>query len=274
MENKLAGGPVNAAGDPVFLPKLSRRLAALAEWVPEGARFADIGTDHALLPVHLALSGRVAAAVAGDLRPGPVRAALRQVEAAGAGGVVSVRQGDGLSVLKPGEADTVCIAGLGGAQIVKILEAGGEKLRGVRTLLLAPQGAEDAVRKWLAAHRWVLAAERLVEEGGVIYTLLKAARPPDDAEAERRNRELYDPAVLAPRMPEIPLWLLYGMGPLLLRRPDETFRRLWEEEAAKRERVVRQLACSASPEAARKAESWEREARMIREVLACLPAET
>jgi len=267
MENRPAGGPAS-------LPKLSRRLAALAEWVPEGARFADIGTDHALLPVYLALSGRVAAAVAGDLRPGPVRAALRQVEAAGAGDVVSVRQGDGLSVLAPGEADTLCIAGLGGAQIVRILEAGEPRLRGVRTLLLAPQGAENAVRRWLSEHGWVLDAERLVEEGGVIYTLLKAVRPADGAEAERRNRGLYDPAVLAPRMPEIPLWMLYQMGPLLLRRPDAAFRRLWETEADKRERVVRQLARSASPEAARKAESLETEARLIREVLACLPAET
>ncbi|OUM99447.1 MAG: hypothetical protein BAA02_08930 [Paenibacillaceae bacterium ZCTH02-B3] len=256
------------------MPRLSRRLAALAEWVPEGARFADIGTDHALLPVYLALSGRIASAVAGDLRTGPVRAALRQVEAAGAGGVVSVRQGDGLSVLAPGEADTLCIAGLGGAQIVRILETGGPRLAGVRTLLLAPQRAEGAVRRWLSEHGWVLDAERLVEEGGVIYTLLKAVKPADGAEAERRNRGLYDPEVLAPRMPEIPLWLLYDMGPLLLRRPDAAFRRLWEAEAAKRERVVRQLERSASPEAARKAEILEREARLIREVLGCLPAET
>jgi len=267
MKHKSGVGPASR-------PKLSRRLAALVEWVPEGARFADIGTDHALLPVYLAVSGRVAAAVAGDLRPGPVRAARRQVEAAGASGIVSVRQGDGLTVLAPGEADTICIAGLGGAQIVRILEAGEPRLRGVHTLLLAPQGAEDAVRRWLAEHGWVLDAERLVEEAGVIYTLLKAVKPADGAEAERRNRRLYDPAVLAPRMPEIPLWLLHQMGPLLLRHPDAAFRQLWEAEAAKRERVVQQLARSASPEAARKAESLEKEARLIREVLACLPAET
>lgn len=254
--------------------KLSRRLAALAEWVPEGARFADIGTDHALLPVHLAATGRIASAVASDLRPGPVQAARRQVAAAGLEDVVSVRQGDGLTVLRPGEADTVCIAGMGGTLIARLLEAAGERLKGVRTLILSPQGAEDIVRRWLAEHRFVLDGERLLEEGGVIYTLLRAVQPADPAEAERRNRELYDSGLLAPRVPALPQELLYAMGPLLLRRPDDTFRRKWELELVRRERIVRNMQASGSPEARAKAERWTREMEIIREVLACLPAET
>ncbi len=275
----VGNGPLNRAADEMRARrvtgiKLSRRLAALAEWVPEGARFADIGTDHALLPVHLAATGRIVSAVAGDLRTGPVQAARRQVTAAGLADVISVRQGDGLSVLRPGEADTVCLAGMGGALIARLLDAAGERLRGVRTLILSPQGAEDAVRRWLVGHRFVLSGERLVQEDGVIYTLLRADKPDDESEAERRNAALYDPALLAPRLPSLPLELLYEMGPLLLRHPDETFRRKWELEIAKRERIVRQIRDSDSAEARAKAERWARETEIIREVLACLPAET
>src|SRR4051794_11569025 len=100
--------------------KLSHRLSALADWVPQGARFADIGTDHAMLPVYLMQNGKINYAVAGDVHAGPVEAARRQVSEAGLEGAVSVRLGDGMSVLSPGEVDTVTLAGMGGSLMVRI----------------------------------------------------------------------------------------------------------------------------------------------------------
>lgn len=255
--------------------KLSERLAALAAWVPEGARFADIGTDHALLPVFLAETGKVKSVVAGDVNKGPVEAARRQVAAAGLEGVVSVRQGDGLNVLRPGEADTVCIAGMGGSLMVRLLDQAGEGLDGVRTLILSPHVAEDQVRHWLEDHAFVLEGERLIEEDGEIYTLLRAVRA-EREEAERRNGELYDPSRLGLKEPAaggVPRELLYEMGPLLLRGSDEAFRRKWEAEIAKRETIIGQLRLSAAEEAARKAKEWEETIRLLKEVLACWPAE-
>ena len=48
--------------------ELTPRLRLLADWVPSGARLADVGTDHAYLPVWLRLHGRVVSAIACDLR--------------------------------------------------------------------------------------------------------------------------------------------------------------------------------------------------------------
>ncbi|MBB6729693.1 tRNA (adenine(22)-N(1))-methyltransferase [Cohnella zeiphila] len=251
--------------------KLSGRLAALADWVPEGARFADIGTDHALLPVYLAAGGRVPFAVAGDVNKGPVEAAQRQVKAAGLDGIVSVRQGDGLTVLKPGEVDTVCIAGMGGSLMVRLLEEAGRRLDGVRTLILSPHVAEDQVRQWLVDHAYVLIEEKLLEEDGEIYTMLKAERD-GEAEAKKRNAELYDPSLLGFGSAEVPVPLIREMGPLLLRGSDETFRRKWESELAKRETIRERLRLSQSDEAARKALEWEKAIAKIKEVLACWPA--
>ncbi|THF75631.1 tRNA (adenine(22)-N(1))-methyltransferase [Cohnella fermenti] len=252
--------------------KLSRRLAALADWVPEGARFADIGTDHALLPVYLASAGRIASAVAGDVHKGPVEAAKRQVASAGLENVVSVRHGDGLSVLKPGEADTVVIAGMGGSLMVRLLEDGGAALDSVTTLVLSPHVAEDQVRRWLNENGYVLVQERILFEDGEYYTMLKAERVGAE-EASARLAELYAQSPLAPCLARIPESLLLEMGPLLLRAPTEEFRGKWDRELAKRETILAQLRKSSQPEAAEKAKEWESISGLIREVLACLPEE-
>ena len=46
--------------------ELSKRLAKVGEFVPENARLADIGSDHAYLPVALMLKGKIQFAVAGE----------------------------------------------------------------------------------------------------------------------------------------------------------------------------------------------------------------
>ena len=51
---------------------LSPRLAAIAAQVPQGSRLADIGTDHAYLPVALLLDGIIPSAVASDVNRGPL----------------------------------------------------------------------------------------------------------------------------------------------------------------------------------------------------------
>jgi len=262
---------MNAADTGTAL-KLSKRLSALADWVPHGARFADIGTDHALLPVYLAKMGRISSAVAGDINEGPVGAARRQVAEAGLQGIISVRLGDGMAVLSPGEADTVAIAGMGGSLMVRILDQAGERLNGVETLVLSPHVAEDAVRKWLAEHGFVLKDELLLEEDGVIYTLMKAGLAETREQADASLARLYDAKLLAPALERISLALLYGMGPILLRNPGEAFFRKWEQEIAKRERVILQLKHATAPEAAEKAREWEEDVKEIREVLACLRA--
>lgn len=253
--------------------KLSRRLRALAEWVPDGARMADIGTDHALLPVYLAAGGKIGFAVAGDVHKGPVEAAIRQVASAGLSDRISVRHGDGLSVLTAGEVDTVCIAGMGGGLIVRLLEAAGDRLDGVHTLVLSPHGAEDAVRRWIVERRFLLDREMLLEEDGVIYTLLRAVRAVSPAEAAERARAQYDENVLAPCVGAVSLPLLLEMGPLLLREGGKEFRRKWEQEAHKRERIVRQMRQSAGADVADKIAEWEAAIAEIREVLACLQEE-
>ncbi|MVO99410.1 tRNA (adenine(22)-N(1))-methyltransferase [Paenibacillus lutrae] len=247
--------------------KLSKRLLTIANIVPEGARLADIGSDHALLPTYLVQQGRVPFAVAGEVNKGPKEAAERQVRDAGLTGRIEVRLGNGLAVLQPGEIDAVSIAGMGGALIASILDAGQEKLQSVQTLILQPNVGEDLVRRWLRQHGWHLAAETILEEDGKIYEVLTAVR----MEAEHRSDvPLYAERTVEETTLRLTEETLLRMGPYLIREPKDAWFRKWEYELDKLDMIRKQLERSTSESADDKRAELEVEKNRIREVLTCL----
>ena len=155
---------------------LDKRLMAVADMVPEGLLLADIGTDHAYLPVWLLLRGRIKGAIAADVAAGPCRMAQATVRAHQLEGRIEVRQGDGLKVLKPGEAGCIVLAGMGAGTIIKILEASLGLAETADVLVLQPMTGAAALRLWLFEHGWKLKDEELAEEAGHLYDILSAVR--------------------------------------------------------------------------------------------------
>ena len=76
---------------------LTPRLAAVARLVHQAAHLADVGTDHAYLPVRLLLDGRIEYAIAADLREGPLSRARETAASYGEEGRITFRPCDGLS---------------------------------------------------------------------------------------------------------------------------------------------------------------------------------
>lgn len=153
---------------------LTPRLQAAAELVPAGTRIADIGTDHAYLPVYLCASGTCPAAIAADVAAGPLQAARSHVQGAGLMDRISCRQSDGLQGIRPGEVDGAVFCGMGGPLIERLLSASPEVTASLSFLVLQPQSSAAGLRRYLYQHDWHLTGERLVEEDGRLYELMRA----------------------------------------------------------------------------------------------------
>ena len=155
-------------------PELTPRLRAAAELVERGSCLADIGTDHAYLPVWLLLEGRIRRAIAADLRPGPLSRARATAQRYGCTRGIDFRLCDGLSGLSAGEADTIVIAGMGGETIARILEGASWVREGAITLILQPMSAQQELRRWLWRSGFCLDREEIVCEGEKLYNIVVA----------------------------------------------------------------------------------------------------
>ncbi len=152
--------------------ELTPRLQLLADWVPQGARLADVGTDHAFLPVWLRLHGRVVFAIASDLRKFPLERAKDTGRTHGADNI-DYRLCNGLEAISPEEVDTVSIAGMGGETIASILDAAPWTADGEHTLLLQPMTHAEDLRGYLADHGYSIIRESLIYDRGTIYPVME-----------------------------------------------------------------------------------------------------
>lgn len=154
--------------------RLGARLQAIADFVKPGARLADIGTDHAYLPIYLIQQGVVSWAVAGEVNHGPFKAAQQTIANENLTNTISLRLGDGLKVIDAGEVDTIVIAGMGGATIVDILQESSKVVESLVRIIVQPMVAAAAVRRWFTDNGWQIADEALVVDEGRLYEIIVA----------------------------------------------------------------------------------------------------
>ena len=153
---------------------LDKRLSAVAALVRQGSRLADIGTDHAYLPVHLVQSGVCPSAIASDIGAGPLDAARRTVTENGLTSEIALRLGDGLATVSADEVEDIAIAGMGGETIAAILEAAPwVRNEGIRLILQPMTRAED-LRRWLLTNGFSVLEEHLIVDGRHLYPVLAA----------------------------------------------------------------------------------------------------
>ena len=169
---------------------IDSRMKAVMNFVGAGSHVADVGADHGYLSIALAQSGRAVKVIATEKNLGPCEAARKNISAAGLDGVIEIRLGDGLKILSAGEVDTICIAGMGGALIVKILGDAPEVVRSAARLILQPMNAAKKIRAWLAENSWAIVDEDLAESSGIIYEIICAEKNPSEKIFKRESSPL------------------------------------------------------------------------------------
>lgn len=228
--------------------QLSKRLEIVGAQVPAGSRLADIGSDHAYLPIALMLAGKISHAIAGEVVQGPFQSAQNQVAKNNLSKKIEVRLADGLEAITlADEIDAITIAGMGGSLIRDILENGRQKgrLSGKEYLVLQPNVGERNVREWLADHSYQIDFETVLAEKGKIYEVIAAKK--SDMPVTYTEEELM-------------------FGPLLLQNPTSVFQQKWQRELHQREQVWTQLQTAKTPPS-EKLTQIRREIEKIREVL-------
>ena len=156
------------------LPRLDHRLSTVPPFVRPGATVADVGTDHAYLPVVLVGSGRAKRAVASDIHRGPIERAAQHVAEYGLTDRIDTVLTDGLDGIRPYEPSDIIIVGMGGELIARILsDAPWVKDPAIR-LILQPMTHAECVRSYLAEQGFEVVDEVLSSEGGKIYQTIVA----------------------------------------------------------------------------------------------------
>ncbi|GEN52046.1 tRNA (adenine(22)-N(1))-methyltransferase [Halobacillus faecis] len=229
--------------------QLSKRLALVADYLPKGAHFADIGSDHAYLPCFVCMKDPEARAVAGEVNQGPYDSAKSEVEKHKLEDRIDVRLGDGLAVVAPGEIKQVVIAGMGGPLIRDILEGGKEKLSDVNRIVVQPNIDSRSLRRWFFQHDYKLVDETIVEESGHIYEILVAEKGDPSSPYQQQ-------------MIEREMWL----GPYLLEKRPEPFIKKCKEEWNKKQYIIKQMKQATSPDE-EKLKQQQKELKWLEEVL-------
>jgi len=198
---------------------LSKRLAAVANFVPDGARLADIGSDHAYLPANLLLNNQISFAIAGEVAPGPLANVKSEVQRHRLGNRLIPRLADGLAAIETNDLiDTVVIAGMGGRLICQILTDGQLETKRYHRLVLQPNIDVDLVRTWLSENGYRLVDEAVVADEGHYYEILVA----EPGNVTYSARELQ-------------------FGPYHLTEPSAAWTEKWQREANRIESIMKNL---------------------------------
>ncbi|WP_412520860.1 tRNA (adenine(22)-N(1))-methyltransferase [Staphylococcus simulans] len=220
---------------------LNQRLTAVSKYIT-GDILADIGSDHAYLPIYAIENNLCTSAIAGEVVKGPYQAAVDNVKKYSMQNTIDVKLGDGLNVLeKTNRVNTITICGMGGPLIAEILQNGKEKLMNQPRLALQSNIQTSVLRRTLMRLNYHIVDEEIIEEKGHIYEIVIA---------EYGNQELDEKEL--------------KFGPLLMNSKSDLFIKKWNRELEALRKIQSHLDIHKHQS---RLEEIDREIKLIQEVL-------
>jgi tRNA (adenine22-N1)-methyltransferase len=146
------------------------RLNEIAKMVKKGVRAADIGTDHALLPILLIQNNICRKVYACDIAPGPLQAAKDNIAKAGLSSYIETIRSDGLQNV-PEDADACIIAGMGGMNAIEIMNHAAERIAQMKQIIIEVNRDTYKIREWISEHQYTIEDEIYINDRHHDYTV-------------------------------------------------------------------------------------------------------
>lgn len=150
--------------------KLTPRLQCVADCVKKCNLLADIGTDHAYIPIYTVQKGIASKAIASDVVKGPLKIAADNIKSHGLEDRITPALANGLDSAK--DADVIIIAGMGGKLICTILDDNMDIAKNADYMVIQPMTCSYELRKYLHENGFMITDERLAKEEDKIYNIM------------------------------------------------------------------------------------------------------
>ena len=154
--------------------KLNGRLCSAASFVRQRAVLADIGTDHAYLPIFLASEGVIDRAYATDINKGPLEKAKENISRAELGDKIECILTDGAEKLSDLGITDYTVCGMGGELIADIISRAPQLSSPEVRLILQPMSKQAHLRAYLLGAGFSIIAEAYSSDSGKDYVTLVA----------------------------------------------------------------------------------------------------
>lgn len=180
---------------------LSKRLQAIADFVPRNSNVIDVGTDHAYIPIYLVQQGIATHCLATDVRKGPLEKAKKNLETYHIQNI-DLLQANGLEGIEYDKNQVVIISGMGGYLIRDILQRGKKFYR----LILQPQQDCQVVRRYLHENGYCIIDENFIKDEEKYYTII-VAELGNVTYYEHDYEYIYGKQVIEKKVPVFKEWL-------------------------------------------------------------------
>lgn len=151
--------------------KLSKRLLSIANLVDDNSKVVDIGCDHGLVSIYLAMNKQNISIIASDINQNALDNAIKNINKYHLEDKIKVCLSNGLDNIND-EIDTIIISGMGGHTIIDILTNNQEKLNTVNNIIIQSNNDIEYVRRKIVKLGYYISKEKLILDKNIYYTVI------------------------------------------------------------------------------------------------------
>lgn len=150
---------------------IDNRLKRITDFIPSDSYILDVGCDHALLDIYLALNRKNVKLIASDINENPLKIAKENIKKYNLEDEITLEKADGVSKIND-EVDTVVIAGMGTSTINDIINNDLKKLKNVKKIIISSHTSNFELRENMNKKGFKIIDEAVVFDKGKYYEII------------------------------------------------------------------------------------------------------